>query len=572
MMRDLPAVEPNYEATIPGMLVHNAARFGDLPAVMHEDHTITYRKLNDQSAAMALGLLAMGVGKGMRVGILLPNGPDFVTVFAAVTRIGAIAAPLSTLYQGPELVGVLKSAAIRFLICADRYRSHDYLTRLEEALPGLAEQRPGALAVPHAPNLRAVMVIGDTGRPWASSLFAEVERVLAERSGFTDQMLAASEAVVRPTDPVCIIHTSGSTAAPKGVVHCHSALIRHTFQMATEFSPLGEGDRVMAMRPFFWVGGLVAQLFYCLQVGACHVSPNDYSDETVLRLIEDRGVTMLAGDESWFQKLRVAPLLCGAGIEVVEISAEFAAIARIGSDGSPAFVSSSLTARMPIVEHIAVERLPWTFGMTEMLGAHTSLPFQVFCPDDRDRVGGLPVPGVRARIRNPETGEAVAPGEQGELEVRGYSMMLGMDGREPAELWTDDGFYCTGDVATIDADGYVTLIGRLGDGFKSKGANVAPLEVELALYGFTEIERCCVLPVPNPHRQGDNIVVAVIQTRSDAPVDEQAIIGGLRTRLSSYKVPERLFHFRLEDMPVTGSGKIVKPALLEMVSERMDLK
>ncbi len=569
MNGDVPAVEPDYEATIPAMLGHVAARFGGLPAVMIDDRVVTYRQLDEQSALLARGLLAMGVGKGMRVGILLPNGPDFAVVFAAVTRIGAVAAPLSTLYQGPELAGVLKTAAIRFLVCAARYRSHDYLARLEEALPGLAGQRAGAIAVPGAPSLRSVLVVGEASYPWANLLFPSADRSLGEHPGFTAEMLAACEALVRPVDPVCIIHTSGSTAAPKGVVHSHAAFIRHSFQMATLFSPLGEGDRVIGMRPFFWVGGLVAQLFYCLQVGACHVTAKDQTDETVLQMIEDRGITMLAGDESWFQQLRHVPLLRAAGIEVVELNPEFSAVARLAADGRLAFDSSSLSARIPVAEHPDVQRLPWTFGMTEFLGAHTSLPFQALGPEGRNRVGGLPVPGTRSRIRNPETGAPMAPGEQGELEVRGYSMMLGIDGREPAELWTDDGFYRTGDLATIDADGYVTLIGRIGDGFKSRGANVAPLEVELALYAYTEIERCCVLPIPDPDRKGDNMVVAAIQTRGDAAVDEQAIITGLRTRLSSYKVPVRLVRFPAAAIPTTGSGKILKPELLAMVAERM---
>lgn len=567
MNGDIPATEPDFLPAIPAMLAAMRARHGDRPAVAGGAVSLTYRQLDELSADLALGLLAMGVGKGDRVGILLPNGPDFAVVFLAVTRIGGVAAPLSTLYQGPELAWVLEHAAIRVLVTARAYRGHDYLARLEESIPALSSQVPGEIAMTAAPSLRRVLVVGECDRPWAQALGPAVAEALVARPGFDRAFLTAAEAQVRPSDTLCVIHTSGSTANPKGVVHGHGPFIRHAFQMAKDFTPIGPGDRVVGLRPFFWVAGLAAQLFYCWQVGACLVTPDDNADATILREIKQGGATMVAGDEMWHQQLRHSPVLLGAGYEMIEMTVEFSAVARRGVDGQLAFVSPALAQRGVKPEHVDLARLPWTFGMTEFLGAHTSLPFGVYGPADRPRVSGLPVPGVRARICDPETHEILPPGVPGELEVRGYSMMLGMDGRERGELWTDDGFYRTDDLAMMDGDGFITLIGRLGDGFKVKGANVAPLEVEQAIYAFTEVERCCVLGVPRNASKTDSLVVAVVQPRPGERIDEAAILAGLKTRLSSYKVPQQLLVFAATDFPVTGSGKVRRSELLNRVTE-----
>jgi fatty-acyl-CoA synthase len=207
--------------------------------------------------------------------------------------------------------------------------------------------------------------------------------------------------------------------------------------------------------------------------------------------------------------------------------------------------------------------------MTEFLGAHTSLPFREFSPSDRPRVSGRSVPGVRSRICDPETHEILPPGIPGELEVRGYSMMLGMDGRERGDLWTDDGYYRTDDLAVLDDDGYITLIGRLGDGFKVKGANVAPLEVEQALYKFGEIERCCVLGIPRNGSMTDNLVVAVLQIQPGQQFDKAAAIAQLKTQLSSFKVPTEFLIFGPADFPITGSGKIKRSDLKAKVVEHL---
>ena len=572
MAGDVPETQPDFRATIPGMLRAVADRFADQPAICGGGHSISYRELEAKSAELARGLLALGVGKGDRVGILLPNGPEFAVVFLAATRIGAVAAPLSTLYQGAELRWVLEHAAIRWLVTASTYRSHDYLARLEGALPGLAEQDAHAIAVPGAPFLRGIFVPEETDRPWARPLFAAAAAALGARPEFDAAFLSAVEAQIAPADPVCIIHTSGSTAHPKGVIHGHGPFIRHTYQMAKDFTPLGPGDRVVALRPFFWVAGLAAQLFYCLQAGACHITIDSPSDEALLRAIKEQGMNMIAGDESWYQNLLHSPVMRDAGFEFVELSVEFAGLARRDAAGKLQFLSPNLAARLPEPEHLETDRFPWTFGMTEFLGAHTSLRFGEQAPVDRSRVGGRPIPGARARICDPETHAILPPGVPGELEVRAYSMMQGMDGRERTELFTDDGYYRTDDLATMDADGYVTLIGRLGDGFKVKGANVAPLEVEMALYGFPEIERCCVLGVPLDRARTDHLVVAVVQPRPGVQIDEAAILAGLKASLSSYKVPHHIMVFAPEDIPITGSGKIKRSQLQERVAERLSIR
>lgn len=571
MAGNAPGVEPDFLATIPAMLHAVADRFADNDAIVAGDTSLTYRELEAHSAEMAMGLLAMNVGKGDRVGILLPNGPDYAVVFMAITRIGAVAAPLSTLYQAAELQWVLGHAAISCLITAPQFRNHDYLARLEAALPGLAEQSAGAIAVPAAPFLRNVLVMGNNDRSWAEPLTGAIAGAKAARPEFNQAFLAAVEAQVRPSDPACVIHTSGSTANPKGVVHGHGPFIRHTYQMAISYTPLSQGDRVIGLRPFFWVAGLIAQLFYCWQAGACHVTIDSPSDATVLHAIDHHGVNVIAGDESWFQKLRYSSQLLDAGYEVFELSNEFCGVAQPDANGKMRFLSENLAAKIPEPVHHHTDRFAWTFGMTEFQGAHTSSPWNVHGPSDRPRSSGRLIPGVEARVCDPKSHEILPPNTPGELEVRGYSMMVSMDGREMRDVLTNDGFYRTDDLTVIDDDGYITLIGRLGDGFKVKGANLAPLEVEMALLEFNAIELCCVVGVPLDQHRTDHTVVAVVHPRKQAQIDAVAIKSELKTRLSSYKVPDHIMVFALEDIPITGSGKIKRSELLAKVTQRLAL-
>lgn len=544
--------EPTFKATIDGLIHHIARSYNDADAIVRDRRRLTYRELDTGSANIARALLERGVGKGTRVGLLMPPTPDFALFFLAIGRIGAVALPLSTLYQAPELAWVLEHAEIDHLVTADRFLSHDYLARLEDALPGLADTAP-PLHVHSAPRLRAVWVVGDEARSWstpASELMRGSEIVDAE-------MLRRIEDKVTPADPLVIIHTSGSTANPKGVIHGHGPFIRHSHQMAMDFYPFGPGDRIVTTRAMFWVAGLVATLFYALQAGACVITTSDGSPANVLRLIEEEGATGMAGDSGWFDVLRQSDELSGAGVDVVRLNMDKAAFARGGS-----FVSDQVTWRYEEPRHAPAARIARTYGMTETLGGHTSARWDELLPEDRPSWQGRPIPGVELRIVDPKTRKPLPAGETGELLVRGYCVMQGLTGKERDEVFDREGFYATGDLCTLDAEGYLKFESRMGEMIKIHGANVAPIEVELAMTGLLGIEKAAVVGVP---RDGDVELTAAVLMAPGRTLDTPAVIAELRKKLSSFKVPKRIVPLDETTLPMTGSGKVKKAELLELL-------
>lgn len=556
--------EPPFKATVPGLLHHIAETYGDRVAHFHRGDRMTFRDVEARSAAYARGLLASGVGKGTRVAVMLPNGPEFVAAFMAAARIGALVAPLSTLYQAPELRWVLNHADIHTLIVADRYLRHDYLARLEEALPSLKGQTPGRLALPEAPYLRQILVWGEGRRDWAQPGPQALREAADARPEFDAAFLAKVEANIAPADLLCIIHTSGSTAEPKGVVHTHAAMIRHSYQKAFYFWPLGEGDVAVGVRPFFWVAGLAASVFQCLVGGRPLYTPDDDSGAAVVRLIESEGVNAICSSVAYMDSLRADPDLAAAGYEVIRESNDCGAFARRTPEGLQ-FMTPQRAGRTPMHPH--PNQVPRSYGMTETLSAHTTLPSRELLPDDKLASCGRTIPGVKLRIVDQTTREPLPPNQVGEVEVAGYSLMQGIYKREREHVFTADGWYATGDLCRRDEDGYLFFSNRIGEMIKVHGANVAPLEVEFALNHLPQIARVAVVGLPD--KGLDSLLAAAVEIRPGHVFDAEAIRETLKTQLSSYKVPRRIFAFDPDEFPLTGSGKIVKSALVPMLQARM---
>jgi len=319
------------------------------------------------------------------------------------------------------------------------------------------------------------------------------------------------------------------------------------------------------MRPFFWVAGLSATLFHSLHTGCCLITPPDTSSAALLRLIETEEATAVAGDDILFRAHATDPELTAAGYGVYRLGMDVAAVAE-QVDGALCFRNPKPPGRQEPPRQYPTERFARSFGMTETLGAHTSLASGELLPPDRPRYCGVGVPGTIRKIVDPQTREPLPPGEVGELLVGGYCMMLGLYKAERNEVFTPDGLYATGDLCSIDAEGFLAFSARRGDMIKIHGANVAPLEVEQCLDSLPQVERSVVLAV---EQGGEDLLVAAIQLRPGQTLDEAAARRELRSRLSSFKVPKRLLTLAAEEFPLTGSGKVKKSALREVLAARL---
>ena len=551
-MTDASLPQPKFD-TVPVWWRAVVEAHGEAEMIRMAGASSSFNQIDQRSSDLARGLLAQGVGKGARIGLLAPNGPEWLIAWLAINRIGAIAVGLSTFYSSRELRYAVRYADICLLITASSYLSHDYIERLEDTFPELshASAKPG-LALEDAPFLRSVWVVQPTSRTWVAGTIEELATLGRACARFTPVLLEAVEAAVSPADLGLIIYTSGSTADPKGVVHTQGATVRKILLMAEMNAiipyDLKPQDRMLVTSPFFWVGG-----FLSLTAGATHgvviVCQDDHSPQALLECLRTEGLTQITGSES------VLRLMEGAQ-----------------SPGSNAMATLRCqnTAQLPYFlrrQGIVPERHANVIGMTETFGPHSGFDDLQSLPAGAEGSLGPPLAGVEYRIRDQETKQPVAFGQPGELWLRAPWLMDGMYNRERHEVFDADGFYATGDGCILREDGFLFFRSRLSGMIKTSGANVAPDEVERLICEDPRVAEAAVLGVPD--EQLGQMVVAVIVPASGASMTESEVRTSLRKQLSSFKTPKRVFFLAHDEVPRTLSNKIRKPQLTELIVGRL---
>jgi acyl-CoA synthetase (AMP-forming)/AMP-acid ligase II len=537
---------PDFTPTMPVMVRTRSERFGARPMILLRDQRISYAEADQRSAKLARGLLASGLGKGSRVGIWLPNGPDWAVAFLAAARIGAVVIPLNTFYKPRELGWVLRHADVEMLLTLPRFLNADHLERLEAAAPSLAGQKAGSLRVRELPYLREVIVFGDPHRAWARpvrSLEAAADADLAIDEAFLREV----ESCVVPADPLVVIYSSGSTADPKGAVHTHGTLIRHSYNL-NSFRDLRSDDRVFSPLPFFWVGGLVYTLMAAMHAGAFMLCEEIFEPGETLSLLERERATVVAGWPHYSKAMMEHPTFRSRDLSSIRAGNLYEILPAELRPKDPELRSNAL-------------------GMTETCGPHTIDRMDVDRPESLRGSFGRPVPGVEHKIVDPQTGLPLPPGKVGEVCVRGYSLMQGLYKMEREDSFDRDGFYHTGDAGCFDADGVFFFKARMGDMIKTAGANVTPREVEIVMESQPEVRSAFVVGVPDPVR-GQNVAAAVI-LKAGSQLGADALRERLRADLSAYKVPRHFFFYRDGELPFTDTGKIDKNKLCALLSARI---
>ena len=509
--------------TLPQLIRRWAHEQPDKPFVVTEDDALTYAQLERASGAVAGWFAAAGVGKGTRVGLLMPNGTAWPVVALGASRAGATVVPLSTLLRPPELAAHLHTAGVEHLVIVATFRGRDYLADLAAISPELA---PGeGLFVAALPRLRSITV-WDDGRP---------DQPPEDPSR---EFLDALDAAIRPADDLAIIFTSGSRGLPKGVIHTHGGALGAT-EAGLDARRLGRDDRLYIPMPFFWVGGFGTGLLSTLIAGATLLTEAQPQPERTLPFLERERVTLFRGWPDQAVALAQHP--------------------RFATTDLGSLRAGSLDAVLPADLRAAPGTPPNLLGMTESFGPYCSDRLDRAVPAGKEGSCGRPFAGIEVRIVDVETRAPVAPDVVGEIELRGPNMMRGICGRTRSEVFTEDGFYPTGDLGRLDADGYLFLTGRLDDMFKVRGATVYPSEVEGALRTIAGVQRAFVVDVvrDGTPEVGAAVVLAPGNASTVADLDREA-----RARLSSFKVP---MHWAIvDDLPVMATGKLDKPALQRM--------
>ncbi|MGI8492372.1 MAG: class I adenylate-forming enzyme family protein [Acidimicrobiales bacterium] len=538
---------PDHRATVPGLLAHGRDNFAESECVVTPEERLSYSELESQSAVLAGRLVACGVGKGSRVGLLFPNGARWVLAWAAAARLGAVVIPVNTFYQAPELARFLHHSDVQYLLGVEAFLHHDYLDRLESAVPGLKSSEAPPLHLESLPQLRRVLLWDEPERPWAEGGLGAALEGPTQPSELAAVVQGMGEEVA-PGDEALVTYTSGSTGEAKGVVHSHGALVRHARNLAA-LSNIDHTSRIWTPMPLCWVGGFAFTLLRALSVGGCFVTQEVFEAGAALRLLERERVTTVSAWPALGQTLIAHPDYPKVDLSALRGGSMYEAFPSDRRPPDPGLVVSSL-------------------GMSETCGPHTFwTPGEEVTGSPEAYRGsfGHEVPGTEHRIVDPDTGVDVPEGDEGEVLVRGYNLMLGLYKRERSEVFDASGWYHTGDRGYF-RDGWFFFTGRMSDLIKTSGSNVAPGEVEAALLGFDEVKLAFVVGVEHPQR-GQDVVALVVPQPGPADLTPDDLRRRLRDQLSSYKIPRQVFFVADADVPWLVSQKVDRRALAAMAAE-----
>lgn len=500
--------------TIDRLVRSRAAQHGAKPMVIDPASRISYRELESTTSDLAAAFVEAGVGKGTRIGLIMPNSARWVQVAVALTRIGAVLVPLSTLLQAGELAAQLRAASVQFLLSVEEFRGHHYLADIRSM------QRT------ELPALRQV---------WTADRLAN-----ATASKRARQIVDAMTGTVSAADPLVIMFTSGSSGAPKGVVHSHGNALG-AVQSGLAARCITSDTRLYLPMPFFWVGGFGSGILSALLAGATLVTEEVPRPETTLRLLESEGVTLFRGWPDQAEAL---------ARHAVEVGADLSAL-RPGS----------LEALLPPELRAQPGARATLFGMTEAFGPYCGYAADIDMPRTAWGSCGKPFPGMEVRIVDPDTGQRVPAGTPGVIQLRGPHTLRGICRRGREDVFTADGFYPTGDLGHLDGDGFLFYHGRSDDMFKVSGASVYPSEVERALRTIDGVENAFVTNVPGA--AGERVGAAVV---CNGAVTVEPLRGSARKLLSAFKVPTVWLVLESDDeVPRGGTGKVDIRRLRDML-------
>lgn len=518
----------------------------DAEAVVFPGERATYRALAERCRWFARRLHGLGVTAGDHVGLLLPNGIDYLAAFFGIARLGAVIVPINARYKVHELRDLVVRADLRLILTSGesaRYVDHPGL--LAEAFPDIARSDAAELRLPQASELRQVVLLGDDRRPGMLTP-AELDAAGARVSG---EEIDGQRSLVRAEHVALILYTSGTTAHPKGCMLTHAGLLAQSRALGCDGLGLTASDRFWTPLPLFHITA-IACLVAALGSGAtfCHVGV--FEPGVALRQLERERCTVAfpSFETIWLDVLDHADF---AGTDL-------GALHTIFSVGVPARLAD-MQARLPVVPMVTA------FGSTES-GGFLSLGDRSDTVECRLATGGYPLPGVQIRVVDPDTGYEKQPGEPGEARYRAPQRFVGYYG-EPEYTGTvidEHDWFQSGDVCTLDADGRINFVSRLKDMLKVGGENVAAAEIEDYLAHHPAVQIVQVVSAPDVRYT--EVPAAFVQLREGWSVGGAELIEFCRGRIASFKVP-RYIRF-VEDWPMSGT-KIKKVVLRERIASEL---
>lgn len=525
--------------TLGGFLRDVAAAHGPREALVFDDplddgrtHRRSYAELAGDAHRLARGLVAAGVSPGDTVGVVMGNRPETVAAIFAIGLSGAVAAPMSTFASRAELAAMIERTGASLVLTQPRLRRRE----LADEVTGIAREMAAAAG-------RAPRVVSIASAAWDELLAAGDGLAAGDRLDAAGLDAAGLDTRVGPDDPALVIFTSGTTSRPKAILHSHRAVCLQSWLQAAIFGR-GAETRMYSALPLFWTAGLNTAMGATLAAGGCWVMHEVFDAGEALALMARERVT-----EPYTLPHQTAAL------------AEHPAWAGTDLSALRCVYGKSAFARHPRVTGDPGWNMPVGYGLSETCAFVSG--YASTTSRERMRIGAGPiVAGTRVRIVDSSDGRPAGVGETGEIAVAGPTLMLGyLDGAAPID---DDGFFHTGDLGCVDADGVLHFEGRTTEMIKTGGANVAPAEIEVQLRRLPEIKLSRIIGVPDA-RLGEAVVACVV-LRDGSTLDADGVREFLRPLVAAYKVPRHVLVVDEADMPMTGTDAKVRDDALRTLA------
>ncbi|MGF7154838.1 class I adenylate-forming enzyme family protein [Novosphingobium gossypii] len=530
--------------TMGEMIRSSAAAFAQRDAIVLPDRRLSYDQLNRAARDWARALVAMGVGPGDNVGLLLPTCADFITAFYGITMTGAVAVPVNARYQASELGFVAADADLVAIVTIGKVADGlDFTARLEAALPSLSSaQDPWALDLPESPRLRSIVCLDERCAPY----LVPASAALAAGKATPETEIDARIDAVAPQDTAMILYTSGTTANPKGAMISHRAQVANSRNLGIRYE-CTQADKVWSPLPIFHIAGILPMTMI-LDLGGAYMTIPRFDAGVGLEMLGREGATIAYPSfVTIMQDLITHPTFKDTDLSKLRVMNSNFAV-------QPEWIKLAVAEAMPHTIQVG------TFGLTEAAGTVSTSRLS----DNYEvRTGrcGVPLDEWNVRIVDPESGLDCGPGERGEIVLGGPNILKGYyNAPEKTAQAIRDGWFYSGDIGSIDADGNVMFHGRTKDMLKVGGENVAAAEIEAMLQTHPAVKLAQVVGLPDDRYA--EVPAAFVELAEGESATEAELIEHCRGRIASFKIPR---HVRfVADWPMSTS-KIQKFRLREQL-------